>query len=197
MHKWEGGLAVAQTEFKTEQSKGLLFSLLKTFSASATLLLAAYANPPGLLPEQNFALWFGKARGGPAPSKLIWSSTGFPTDVASLPANCSLPARRQRTVEGQTRLQEEEPMAQLCKRSWARFALVIACAIKAPFQKGVNINMCIWHSAVVPHKICWLLGEVVPAMVTGGHGSHRAGNRDTRAEIILPGAEEKCSSSVC
>lgn len=98
-HKWETGLAVAPTEFKTEQSKGLLFSLVK-FSASAILLLAGYANPPGSLLEQNFALWFGKARGDPAAGKLIGSSAGFPTEVASLPANRSLRAARQRTVKG-------------------------------------------------------------------------------------------------
>jgi len=90
----------AQTEFNSEQSKGLLFSLAKKLSASAVLLLAGYAKPPGLLLEQNFALCFRKARGDPAPGKLIWSSLGFPTDVASLPANQSLPAARQRTVEG-------------------------------------------------------------------------------------------------
>lgn len=100
LHKWEGELAVAQTESETEQSKGLLFSLVKKFSASAISLLAGSANPPGLLLGQNLALWFGKARGDPAPSKLIWSLVGFPTYVSSLPANRSLPAMRQRTGEG-------------------------------------------------------------------------------------------------
>lgn len=56
LHKWEGGLAVAQAESETEQSKGLLFSLVKKFSASAISLLAGSANPPGLLLAQNLAL---------------------------------------------------------------------------------------------------------------------------------------------
>lgn len=78
LHKWEGGLAVAQAESETEQSKGLLFSLVKKFSASAISLLAGSANPPGLLLAQNLALWFGKARGDPAPASSFGVQWAFP-----------------------------------------------------------------------------------------------------------------------
>lgn len=114
VHKWETRLPVAQTKFKTEQSKGLLFSLVKKSSASAMLLLAGDANSPGLLLEQNFALWFGKARGDPAPSKFNGLS-----HRCCFHACQPFSTRCEREDSKRPPLQDEEPTAQLCKQSWA------------------------------------------------------------------------------
>lgn len=96
VHKWETRLPVAQTKFKTEQSKGLLFSLVKKFQLRPCYYWLVMLTPQACFWSKTLPFGLEKLE----VTQPLASSMGFPTDVASMPAKPSLPAARERTAKG-------------------------------------------------------------------------------------------------
>lgn len=135
------------------------------------LLLAGDANPPGLLLEQNFALWFGKARGDPAPSKFNGLS-----HRCCFHACQTFSTRCEREDSKRPPLQDEEPTAQLCKQSWADLPWSWHMQSRLRSRR-VWISTHLFGSAVAPPQNLLLTG-----LVTAWNGDRRPWEPQSRQQ---------------